>query len=271
MDTTVAVARNGTVTVNATNGDVVIVGWSKDGVHIRGESENGSLRLDTSGGRISVDANGGDSHVEVSVPYGVKVIAGSHSGDVSVRGTRGPVDARTQSGDLEVEDVTGRLSVNTFSGDVTASSIAGDATIQTISGSVQLNDLRGDVDIGTVSGEIEMRGMTSKTVRAKTTSGDVGYDGLIDPAGRYELSAHSGDVRLHVQRDASAQISVSTWSGEIDSAFPMTLNPGEHGIGSAKAKRFTFSIGGGASRITADTFNGDITISSNGHGANLKR
>ena len=43
--------------------------------------------------------------------------------------------------------------------------------------------------------------------------------------------------------------------------FPITLKPGEHGIGSPNAKRFTFEIGGGAARITAETFSGDITIS----------
>ena len=96
------------------------------------------------------------------------------------------------------------------------------------------------------------------------------FDGVIDPAGRYELGTHSGDVRLHIQRDASAQLTVSTWNGAIDSQFPITLKPGEHGIGAATAKRITFDIGGGAARITAETFSGDITITSNGRGANAR-
>ena len=140
-----------------------------------------------------------------------------------------------------------------------------------MSGDVKLSDVRGNVDVGTVSGEIELRGVTAKLVRAKTTSGDVTYDGIIDPAGRYEFVAHSGDIRLHVQRDASAQLTVSTWSGGIDSDFPITLKPGEHGIGKSTSKRFTFEIGGGAARITAETFSGDITISSNGRGASDRR
>jgi DUF4097 and DUF4098 domain-containing protein YvlB len=278
VDTTLAFARNGTVTVTATSGDIVVTGWSRDQVHVQGESEGGDIRVESSGSgsRMTVDVGagrnrGGDSRFEISVPFGARVIARSHSGDVSVHGTRGQVEASTQSGDIDVDDVTTRLSVNTFSGAVTAGSITGDAVIESISGDVRVSDLRGDVDVSTVSGGIEMRGMTSKVVRAKTTSGDVTYDGLIDAAGKYDMTAHSGDIRLHVQRDASAQISVSTWSGEIDSDFPMTLKPGEHGIGSQKAKRFTFSIGGGAARITADTFNGDIKISSNGRGANIRR
>jgi DUF4097 and DUF4098 domain-containing protein YvlB len=205
------------------------------------------------------------------VPYGVRVLATSQSGDVSVRGTRGQVEARSQSGDIHVEDVATRLDVNTLSGGLTASNVGGDAEITTVSGDVKLSDVHGNVDVGTVSGEVELRGVTAKLVRAKTTSGDVTYDGIIDPAGRYEFVAHSGDIRLHVQRDASAQLTVSTWSGSIDSDFPITLKPGEHGIGKTTSKRFTFEIGAGAGRITAESFSGDITISSNGRGATERR
>jgi hypothetical protein len=57
----------------------------------------------------------------------------------------------------------------------------------------------------------------------------------------------------------------------VNSDFPITLKPGEHGIGTSNAKHFTFAIGGGAARINAETFSGDITISSNGRGASERR
>jgi DUF4097 and DUF4098 domain-containing protein YvlB len=275
IDTTFAFDKNGSITVNASNGDIVITGWSRDQVHVHAVSDDDNLRLTGSSSRVTLDEGGGrrgsDTRFEVSVPYGVRVLATSQSGDVSVRGTRGQVEARSQSGDIHVEDVATRLDVNTLSGGLTATNVGGDAEITTVSGDVKLSDVHGNVDVGTVSGEVELRGVTAKLVRAKTTSGDVTYDGIIDPAGRYEFVAHSGDIRLHVQRDASAQLTVSTWSGSIDSDFPITLKPGEHGIGKTTSKRFTFEIGAGAGRITAESFSGDITISSNGRGATERR
>ena len=271
VDTTFAFNKNGSITVSATNGDIVISGWSRDQIHIRALSDDDNIRLDASSSRMSLEVGGnrrgGDTRFEVSVPYGVRVMATARSGDISVRGTRGQVEAHAQSGDVQIEDVTTRLDVNTFSGDLTASNIAGDAQIGTISGSVRLTDMRGSVEANTVSGDIDLRNVTARLVRAKTTSGDVTFEGSVDPSGRYELGAHSGDIRLHIPRDASAQLTVSTWSGGINSQFPITLRPGEHGIGAATAKRFTFDIGGGAARITAETFSGDITITSNGRGA----
>ena len=141
---------------------------------------------------IGGSRRGSDTNFEVSVPYGVRVVARTQSGDISVRGTRGEVEAHAQSGDVHVEDVTTRLDVVTISGEVTAASVTGDVEINTVSGDVRMTDLRGNADINTVSGDIELRGVTAKLVRAKTTSGDVTYDGLIDPAGRYEFGVALG-------------------------------------------------------------------------------
>ena len=275
IDTTFVFDKNGTLTVTSWNGDIVVTGWSRDQVHVRATSDDDNLQIDASRSRLSLGVagsrRGGEARFEVSVPYGVHVTARAQSGDVTVRGTRGEVEIHSQSGDVNVDDVTGRLDVNSFSGDLTAANINADVQVNSISGSVKMTDLRGSVDVGTVSGDIDLRGVTSRSVRGKTTSGDVTFDGTIDAAGRYDLNTHSGDVRLHIPRDANAQLTVSTWNGGIDSEFPITLRPGEHGIGSATAKRFTFEIGGGAARISAETFSGDITISSNGRGASDKR
>src|SRR5215208_4048603 len=271
VDTTVAFDKNGSVTLTAGSGDVVVTGWARNEAHVTAVSDNENVRFDATSSRLSVElagrSRGSDARFEVSVPYGVQVLVRTQSGDISVRGTRGEVEVHSQNGDVQIEDVMNRLDINTLSGDIRSRNVTGDVEIGTTSGEVRLADIRGNIEIGTVSGDIELRSVTAKLVRAKTTSGDVTYDGLIDPAGRYELSAHSGDIDLHVPREANAQLTVSTWNGGVNSECPITLKPGEHGIGSSNAKRFTFSIGGGAARITAETFSGDITISSNGRGA----
>jgi len=273
IDTTVSFDRNGSVNISASNGSITIVGWSRDQVHVRTSAGSENIRLEGSSNRMTLNITGrrGEGSIEVSVPIGVRVSASTHSGHVSVRGTRGPVEGHSDNGSVEVDEAASRVDLSTFSGHVQATDINGDARLETISGVIKAQDIRGTVDATTVSGDIDLIGVTSKTVTAKTTSGDVTFDGLIDPAGRYELSSHSGDIRLRVQREASAQLSMSTWSGGIDSQFPITLKPGQQRIGSLNAKRFTFEIGGGAARIIAETFSGDITLSSNGRGASSRR
>jgi DUF4097 and DUF4098 domain-containing protein YvlB len=263
IDTTFAFDRRGTVSLSVGGGEIIVRGWSKAEMQVRAVSDNENIRFDVSSNRVSLDlarGRGGDTRFEVTVPQGVRVVARSGSGDISIRGTKGEVEVHTQGGDVDLEDVANRLDANLFSGELRARAVSGDIDIGTLSGDIDLDDLRGNIDVHTTSGEIRMRNVTSKLVRAKTTSGGVLYAGTIDPAGRYDLVAHSGDVSLAIPRDASAQLTIATWSGEIESDFPMTLKPGEHGIGSTTTKRFTFDIGGGAARITAETFSGDITI-----------
>jgi len=191
--------------------------------------------------------------------------ASAQSGDIAVSGTQGEVEARSQSGDVKIEDVSSRVDIGTLSGDIEVHGVAkGDVQIKSVSGDIRVNDFQGDFEGETVSGSIELRGAAARSVRSHTTSGDLVYEGTIDPSGRYELIAHSGDIKLNIPSSSSAQLSVSTWSGTLDSDFPITLRPGEHGIGSSQAKRFTFDIGNGDARISAETFSGDITIGSHG-------
>jgi len=272
IDTTIAFDKSGTVTVNAGSGDVIVTASTTNTLHVRATSDDDDIRFDASrnSAELSTARRGSDTRFEVSVPVGARVVAKSSSGDVSVRGTHGEVAVTAQSGDVIVNDVDGRLDVRSFSGEVTASNISGIVDISTQSGDLKLTDVRGDIEVSNTSGDISLRSVTAKLVRAKTTSGDVIFDGTVDPSGRYEFTSHSGDVRLHVPRDAAAQLTVSTWSGEIESDFPMTLKPGDHSIGSSTSKQFTFAIGGGTARISAETFSGDVTVSSNGRGATIR-
>ena len=269
VDTTFGFSNRGLVSLTLGSGDIVVSAWPREEVRIHATSEHGGLRLDATGSRVSLEigggyGGGGDSRFEVTVPVGVRIVARAQSGDISVAGTQGEVDARSQSGDIKVESVGYRLDIGTLSGDIDARTVTGDVQIKSVSGDIQLTDFKGDFEGETVSGSILLRNVEGRYVRSHTTSGDLAYEGSIDPSGRYELSAHSGDIRLSIPSSTSAQLSVSTWSGTLDSDFPITLRPGEHGIGTGQAKRFTFDIGGGAARISAETFSGDITISSRG-------
>jgi hypothetical protein len=43
----------------------------------------------------------------------------------------------------------------------------------------------------------------------------------------------------------------------------MTMQPGDHGMGS-RPKRLEFTFNGGGARLSAETFSGDISIEKNG-------
>jgi len=266
LDTTFAFGARGSAEISARGGDIIVRAWTQPQVHIRAVAERGSIRLDGSSSYFTLGVRGemgrgSDTRFEVTVPIGTRVRASTQSGDITIAGTKADAEVNTMSGDIEIDDVAGRVQVGMLSGDVQLRRVNGDVRVNAVSGDVILTDATGDVEATSVSGEILLRGVTSKSVRAGSTSGDVLYEGTVDAAGRYDLSSHSGEVEIVMPQGASAQVSVSTYSGTIDSDFPIVLPPGTS-IGSNKS--FTFNIGRGDARVTAKSFSGDVTIRQRG-------
>lgn len=266
LDTTVTFDARGTVIVNCPNGDIVVSGGSANEIRVKARTGSGAIRFTSTGSRAILEPAAGrrceDGRYEVTVPAGARVSASSWNGGVTLHGVRGDADVHTQSADVDVRDAGSRLDVETLSGDVTVQGVASDASIRTVNGDVSLTGARGDVEIETVSGDLTLRDIVAKQVRTHTTSGDVSFAGQIQGDGRYEFNTHSGDISLLLPPNVGAQLSISTFNGSIDSDFPITLRAGEHGIGAAQAKRLNFTLGQGNARIVAETFSGEVTLSS---------
>jgi len=261
IDTTFAFDKRGTVSLTVGSGEIIVRAWNRDQVQVRARSERSVVRMDATPTRLSLDLSrprGGDTRFEVTVPVGVRVSARATNGDISITGTKGGVEAKTQSGDLNVEDVGDMVDLGSLSGDITAKGLTGNIDISAVSGDITVADVKGDIEVTSVSADIDLRNVVARYVRAKSTSGDVTFDGAIDSTGRYELGSHSGSVYIVIPQTTGALLTVSTYTGSIESDFPITLKPGEHGIGTSK--RFTFEIGKGDARISAESFSGDITI-----------
>ncbi len=264
LDTTLLIEKRGIIDLALTSGEIIVTGWSRSDVRVKAVTEYGQIRLDAVPSRISLgvrarDGRMGETRYELSVPVGTRVLTRSMSGGTTIAGVKGEVEAQSQSGDIDVSDATERVSLETLSGSVLARRLSGTVRLAAVSGDVELTAATGDVEIETVSGEITLADVRSKFVRTETTSGDVEFEGAIDPAGRYEFRSHSGDVRVTIPPTAGADVDVETFSGSINSDFRIVLEPGERALGSSP-KRFDFKVGDGGARISLESFSGDIRI-----------
>jgi len=269
IDTTFAFGRNGVVDLSLVSGEIVVTGWDRGEVKINATSERGLVRLDASPSRVSLEVRSdrgrlGDTHYELSVPKGTRVIARAVSGDIEISGTNGELEAGSVSGDVTVSDGNRRVSASSVSGSVSVTGVDGDLEANSVSGDVEVSRVTGDVTSETVSGELTLRNIRSQYVRAETVSGTIEFDGSVDANGRYEFHSHSGDIELAVPSTLNATIAVETFSGSIQSDFQIRLQPGE--LSSGQQRRFEFTVGGGGARITAETFSGSINIRNNGGG-----
>jgi DUF4097 and DUF4098 domain-containing protein YvlB len=264
VDTSFAFERGGFVHLNLVSGEIRVTTGTTNEIRIVASTERGRLETSFSRSRVSIEArsvNGrlGSTRYEVVVPAGTRIEAGAVSGDISIRGTGSEVEANSVSGDVSVEDATSIVDVGSVSGDVSLRRVSGRIEANSVSGEVDIDDITGEFDTETVSGTITIRRGKLRSMRSQTVSGDLTYEGTIDPAGDYRFNTHSGDVTITVPANGGAALDLETWSGNISSDFPLTLQPSDN-MGGRRNRRMQFNIGTGGARISAETFSGDINI-----------
>lgn len=266
IDTTVSFSANGVVDLTSIYGNIQVSGWDRREVRIKAWTDRGRLEYDISNTRVIIehrlDRSRGYSDdemgYELMVPKGVRLVLRTTSGDIDVDAAGGEVEANSTSGDLDIEGSLTRAELGSVSGDITLRGVKGAVSASAVSGSIEAYDIDGDIKLSSTSGDVSVEDAKGRDVELSTTSGDVSYVGSVDPNGRYEFHSHSGTIDISLPATVSARLSIETFSGEIDSDFPITLQPGERTR--SNPRRFDFTIGTGGPRILAESFSGDIEI-----------
>jgi DUF4097 and DUF4098 domain-containing protein YvlB len=275
LDTTVTIEKSATIDLQGFSGDITVTGWDRDQVKVHAVTMS-RLRFDSSPSRVTlvespVDGDyDNDEHTgfEISMPRSGRLLLRTMSGDVEVHDVS-DVEAHSVSGDVDVTNVASHAVVESVSGDVKVMHVSGGARLNSVSGSIEAKTVTGEVAAQSVSGDITLDDVTSAFVRTETVSGDSRFTGPVDPKGRYEFHSHSGDVDVDLTGGgADATLEMETYSGDLDTACKMTLQPG--GNGDRMGKRGTFTLGhGGGAHFILKTFSGDVHISGcRSHGDN---
>ncbi len=266
VDTLYAFAKGGTLDLGLVSGNIIVTGWTRQEAKIYAFIEHGAFDVSLSGTQVSLQVRSrrgmtlfgsNDSRIEVMVPIGTRVNAHTVSGDIRIKATAGEVEARSVSGDVEVFDATERLVVHTVSGNAHLANAHGRIRFDATSGDLTLDDASGDISAKSVSGDVHLTNVRASQLRAETVSGNITYQGSAEGTGSFDLSSHSGDLRLEMPGNTAASLSLQTFSGDLSSQFPMTLQPGQNG---RRNRKMEFTINGGGIRISAQTFSGNIHI-----------
>jgi DUF4097 and DUF4098 domain-containing protein YvlB len=126
-----------------------------------------------------------------------------------------------------------------------------------VSGDVSVTGAHGDIRANSVSGDVRLEHLHANSIDANSVSGDVTVT-VDELTGRGDFKFHSvsGDVTLEVPRDFSADLSMTTVSGDIDSDFPITVG----GNGRMSRRSVDARIGSGGRRLDVNTVSGDLRI-----------
>lgn len=150
------------------------------------------------------------------------------------------------------------LTVTTVSGDVEGHGIRGDTEARSVSGDVTLTDVTATVvEAQTVSGNVELSRVNADEVVAETVSGDVDFSGEIRKGGDYDMKTLSGDVTMRIPKNAGAEITGATFSGDFHTSFPITTKATSR---YTRRQRIDGTIGDGSAKIRVESFSGDVDL-----------
>lgn len=259
-DSTVPVERGQRLEVNAYGGELTVTTWGRNAVRVEGEpSSRSRVEITRSGPVLAVRTQSRRGPPElmelrVTVPDWMPLRLSGVYTDISVTGARGPIEAETVQGEVTVEGGSGLVSLQSVEGSVTLRGAKGRIEVSSVNEDVQVIGSSGEITATTVNGSVMLERVDATSVAATTVNGDVTYDGPVRNGGRYALSSHNGDLTLAVAEGTNASVSVSTFNGEFESDFPVTLTE------TRKGRRFSFTVGTGSAQVTLESFQGTIQL-----------
>jgi hypothetical protein len=260
MDTVVAVRPGARFELQNISGTVQVRTTRRAEIRVHVEYDRARIEFDASPSAVSVRTvprrNGGDAAYTIEVPANTPLTVNGISSDIDVQGVCGEADLQSVSGDVHLTCAQGNVSVTSVSGDVTLADARGRVEISATSGNVTVRGARAELAAHSVSGDVLLERIEGQEVTAETVSGEVSFAGPIREGGRYRFQSHSGDVTIHPDGALNAMISVSTFSGDLESDFPVTLTRGGH----VRSREFEFTVGNGSARLTLSSFSGTIYL-----------
>jgi DUF4097 and DUF4098 domain-containing protein YvlB len=265
VDTTVPARTGQRLVVDAYGGEIDVKTWARNAVRVQAEpSSRTSIEISAAGSAVEVRTEGRrgppsavDLHITVPTWMGLD-LSGVYT-DMTVAGTRGPITAETVQGEVDVTGGQGLISLRSVQGAVRLKGAKGRIQVNSVNEDVRVSDTSGEIVAETVNGEIVLERVDATSLEATTVNGDVGYDGPIRSNGRYTLSSHNGDVTLAMAPTSSATVDVSTFNGEFESEFPVTMREAR------KGKRFSFILGAGSAQVSLESFQGTVQLVRPGH------
>jgi DUF4097 and DUF4098 domain-containing protein YvlB len=265
IDTTVPVERGQRLEVSAYGGEIAVKTWTRNAVRVEAApSGRTRIELSRSATALSVRTEGrrgpaSSLDLQITAPAWMGLDLSGVSTDVNVVGAKGQVSVETVEGEVVVDGGEGLVSLQSVQGSVSLTGAKGRIEVNSVNEDVRVSRTSGEIDAETVNGEIELEQVDATSVTATTVNGDITYDGPVRDGGRYAFSTHNGDLLLTVPQGSNATVAVSTFSGEFESEFPVTLTEAR------KGKRFSFTLGSGSAQVSLESFQGTIQLVRPGH------
>jgi hypothetical protein len=258
----------GVVEISNVTGTIEVSGWDRSEVSVHGDLDTGVERVDltSEGPRTTIkvilphtSSHGGEARLQVKIPKDSELDVSAVNADVTTTGVLGVQHLSAVSGNIAAELAGADVELKTVSGDLRLKGHGQPARlhVSTVSGDIHLEHGAGDLEASTVNGTLILSLDSARGVRARTTSGDLRFEGKLTRGASFEASTVSGDLNVRASADGGYAYEVSSFSGDITDCF--SVSP-EHVSKYAPGSRLEGTRGEGAGHVRLKTMSGDIQL-----------
>jgi DUF4097 and DUF4098 domain-containing protein YvlB len=257
----------GAVDISNVSGRIDVTGWDRPEVSVRAELGEGVERVEVNSdhGRTTIKVvlphhseRDGEAQLRVQVPRDSELTVSAVSADVSTTGVLGVQRLNAVSGNITAQLAGSDLDLKTVSGDVKLKGHGQPARlhVSSVSGNVHLEHGAGDLEAGTVSGTLVVSLDSARSVRARSTSGDVQFEGTLTRGADFDATSVSGDLKVRASAEGGYAYEISTFSGNISNCFNATPSEHDHMPGHI----LQGTRGEGAGHLRLKTMSGDVQL-----------
>jgi DUF4097 and DUF4098 domain-containing protein YvlB len=266
----VAADAKGVVEISSTTGTIDVVGWDKAAVGVKAEygSDVDHVEVTSSGNHTTVRVeprshvfNWGhdETHLRVQVPRGSELDLSGVSASLNSAGVLGAQRLHTVSGDITAETGPGDLDVKSVSGALKLRGHGQPARLRlhTVSGDIELKHAAGDLETTTTSGEVSVELDPARSFHARSTSGDITFEGRLTANADLGVESVNGDVKVRAAAEDGFQYEAQSLSGDISNCFnTKAQRTSEYGPG----RKLDGTRGGGSAHVRVKTLSGEIEL-----------
>jgi DUF4097 and DUF4098 domain-containing protein YvlB len=166
-----------------------------------------------------------------------------------------PVSLNLVNANAVVAGLTSGVSVRSGAGEITLDGVTGRVDADVVGGVVEAQGLNGTVDFTSVSGDLALAGGSIERLTGRSMSGRIAADIDLTEDGQVQVNTVSGEVTLRLPASTSAEVSLTTITGRIDTSFSELKSPGR-----SVPHTVTGTLGDGSGRVSVNTVSGTITV-----------
>jgi DUF4097 and DUF4098 domain-containing protein YvlB len=241
------------ITIHNPTGLVTVKAWTKSEVEVMADHASANIEVDAdqTGNRIDVitrlrtDSASPDewrADYEIRVPEDAELQIHDDSGGVNVNNVLGDMNVETVAADVDLEDAAGYL------------------TVKTVCGSFQCERCAGRIEASSISGTFKLIDLHSLYVRARTSNGNILFDGEFLPNGMYSLNNYSGVIEVRFSPGDSFDLSAASLKGKVNNEAYLTPHANDHHFSPKFGDALFGTFNTGHARVDLTSFDGTINI-----------